>query len=278
MTPSLLALWLGGAALAAEGEETPTPQEEEKEEETAPDEEAPVPDDALSRYRTPFPVLAEQTIGTASKAVEFNWRRTTVHVASTGSHFFELNNFDSLRAGGMVRAPVERFIVEVGASYVWVWDTPSSELLALTPYRQPGRPSRVELEATVGFPVAEGVVTTFPRLFPAAELIFSAYAGLRYALYPMSFDDMKIREIAAAVVSPVMTTDELDNLEDRRLDAMSIDPGRYGVMIGFGNEIYFRQGLFLMPRAMFAVPIFAPVSESELLFWADLSLSVGVAF
>jgi len=245
------------------------------------DDEAPAEpelDDELSRHRVAFPVLAEQAIGAASKSVEFNWRHATAMVAATGSHYFELNNFDSLRAGGVARVPYDKFILELGGAWVWVWDTPSSRQLALTPYRQPGRPARIELDLTVGFPVAEGVVTTFPRLFPAVELVFSPYAGLRYVLYPTAFQGMKAREIAGAVVSPTLTDDELENLEEVRLDAMEVDPARYGILVGFGNEIYFKQGVFVMPRVMFAVPVFAPVTESDLRFWADLSLTIGVAF
>jgi hypothetical protein len=277
---SLLVALLAAPAFAAEEEEEPGgPSESESEsEDEDEDETEPELDDTLSRYRTPFAVLAEQSIGTTSRPVEFNWRRTTVQIAATGNHLFELNNFNSLRSGGMARVPLEKAIFEIGVSYVWVWDTPSSELLALTPYRQPGRPPRIEVDLTVGFPVAEGLVTTFPRLFPAAELVFSAYASLRYIVYPTGFKGMKAREVAAALVSPTITGTEVSNLDDARLDAMEVDSGRYGMMVGFGNEIYFKQGIFFLPRAMFAVPIFAPVTETELYFWADLSLSIGVAF
>ncbi len=283
MIPSLLWLLAGAAWAEEEGEEPEAPPGAEADEAPAEEEEGEDPpelvlDDTISRYRLAFPVLVEQAIGSASKSVEMNWRKANAMVAATGSHPFELNNFDTLRAGGVVRAPFDQVLVEVGAAYVWVWDTPSTTQLALTPYRQPGRPPRVEFDLTVGFPVAEGVITTFPRLLPSAQIVFTPYIGLRYLLYPMSFDGMTPREIVAAVVSPGLTDDELENLEDRRLDAMELDPGRYGLMIGFGNEIYFKQALFLMPRAMFAVPLLAPASGSELRWWADLSLSLGVAF
>ncbi len=256
MTPSLLAL-LVPLALAAE---------------------EPVPDETLSDYRLPFSVLVERTIGVTSKPVEFNWRRTTVHVAATGSHLYELNNFNSLRAGGMLRFPTEGLLFELGLSYVWVWDTPSSELLAYTPYRQPGRPARMELDLTVGVPLAEGVVTAMPRVFPAVELVFSVYGSVRYLIYPTGFEGMRAREIGAAVASPALTDEEIENLEDERLDAMAVDPGRYGLMAGVGNDIYFKQGVFVSPRVMFAVPLFAPANETELRLWADLSLVIGVAF
>lgn len=235
------------------------------------------PEDPLAEHEQPFEVLVERAIGTTSRPVEFNWRDTRVHLAAQGNHYYELNNFDSLRAGLMARLPSEGLIYELGLSYVWVWDTPSSEQLAFTPYRQPGKPKRLELDFAIGLPVAEGVVTTFPRWFPAVEMVFSPYVGLRYSLYPLSMNGLKPREIGAALLSPTLTQTELDNLEYRRLDAMQVDPGRYGLMAGLGNDFYFRQGLFLLPRVMFGVPLLAPATETDLRWWADLSLAVGIA-
>ena len=246
--------------------------------EESPPEEVPAEDDRLSEYRLPFSVLVERSIGVASKPTEYDWRASEVQVAATGSHLFELNNFNTLRAGGLVRVPTEGLMYELGVSKVWVWDTPSSELLAFTPYRQPGKPSRLEVDVTVGVPLAEGVVTAVPRRFPAAQLVFSAYVSLRYSVYPFSFDEMRRREIGSALASPQMTTKELENLEDRRLDAMQIDSARYGLMAGVGNDLYFSQGLFLSPRAMFAVPVFAPASGTDLRLYADFSVVLGVAF
>ncbi len=241
-----------------------------------PEEEEETPD-YLSRHRTPFGVLAKRTVGTASRPVAFNWRRTNVHLAATGDHLFELNNFNSLRAGGMARVPGQNMLTEIGLGWVWAWDTPSSELLAYTPYRQPGRPSRVELDLGVAIPFAEGLVTTYPRWFPAVELVFNVYAGFRYLFYPRSFGGMKAREVMGALFAPMLTQTELDNLEDRRLDAMAVDTGRYGLMVGFGDDIYFAQGFFISPRVMLSLPLLAPATGTELLLWGDLSLVVGVA-
>lgn len=260
MIPSALALLVASAAAA--------------EDEGPPDE----TDDPLSRHRVPYAELVERTIGSASKSVEFNWRRTRVHVAVAGAQLFELNNFNSLKAGAMARLPTGNTIVELGVSYVQTWDTPSSELLALTPYRQPGRPERMEVDVGLAVPFAEGVVTVAPRWFPSVQLVFNGYAGFRYLLYPDAFEGMKAGEVVGAVLSPALTDAELANLDDRRLASMQVDPGRYGFLVGVGNDIYFRHGFFVSPRAMFSVPILAPVSGSRLLFGGDLSLGVGMAF
>lgn len=235
-------------------------------------------EDPLSPYRAPFGVLVESSIGSTSRPVEFDWRRTTAMVAATGDFLFELNNFNSGRAGALARIPSSGLIYEIGVSHVWVGDTRSSELLALTPYRQPGRPDRWELDFDVGVPLAEGVVTARPRIVPSVEMVLNGYLGLRYSFYPRSFEGMKAREVTGALLSPILTDAEIANLEERRLDGMQVDPGRYTVMMGLGNDLYFKQGLLVSPRLMFAVPVLAPVSETELLFWADLSLVIGVAF
>ncbi len=277
--PTLLAallaapLWARPAAAGALGAEASTAQAEQDDSEGDEDAE----EDVLSRYRTPFGVLLERTVGTTSRSVEFDWRRSKAHVAATGVHLFELNNFNSLRAGGLVRAPAGGGIVEAGLGWVWVWDTPSSEQLAFTPYRQPGRPERLEIDLTVGYPLAEGVVTAAPRFFPAVEMVVTGYAGLRYHLYPGTMKGKRRWEKAAALFAPALTESELELLEERRLDAMQVDPGRYGVMLGVGDELYLRQGVFLAPRLMMAVPILALGAGSELLFEANLSLTLGVA-
>ena len=242
-----------------------------EEESTAEDE------DTLAPYRMSFDTLTERAIGTASQPVEFNWRRTHLHVAGSGSFLFELNNFDSARVGGLVRLPSRRNIFEIGLHYVEVWDTPSSEIIALTPYRQPGRPSRAELDVGLALPLAEGVVTTVPKVFPAVQLVFNAHVQIRYLFYPTAWSEMTPAEVGRAIIAPALDQKQINNLDEARLDAMAVDPGRYGLMLGFGNDIYFKQGVFVSPRVMLATPVMAPVTDTNMLFWADLSLAVGVA-
>ena len=233
--------------------------------------------DPLAPYRTRFDVLVERAIGTTSRPVEFNWRRSPAQIALTGSYLSELNNFNGLRVGAAVRLPMGGVLMELGASYAAAWDSPSSRLLALTPYRQPGHPDRMELDFAFGFPLAEGIVTTFPGFFPAVQMVFSAYGGLRYLLYPTGFAGMQLRQITGAVFSPSLTDMELENLDSARLASMQIDLGRYGLMLGLSNDLYFKNGLFLSPRVLLAVPLLAPATETELLMWADISLAIGVA-
>jgi hypothetical protein len=261
---AIAALALAVPALAEDEAEVST--EEEAEEESP-----------LTAHRQRFEVLADRTIGTASVPVEFNWRRTTAQIGLTGSYLVELNNFNSMRGGAQVRLPSGGVLFEIGASYAGVWDSPSSAQLALTPYRQPGRPDRLELDFAVGLPLAEGVVTTFPRFFPAVQMVFNAWGGVRYLVYPTGFSGMRFGEVTAALFAPALTEVELDNLEDARLDAMQVDPGRYGLLLGVGNDLYFKSGLFVSPRMMISVPVFAPATGSQLWVWCDLSLAVGIA-
>ena len=46
-------------------------------------------------------------------------------------------------------------------------------------------------------------------------------------------------------------------MDDDRLDAMEVDSARYGLMGGFGNDFYFKQGIFVAPRVMFSRPVLA---------------------
>ena len=80
------------------------------------------------------------------------------------------------------------------------------------------------------------------------------------------------------LLSPSLTRKEVATLDDRRLDAMQVDTGRYGLMLGLGNDLYFKPGFFVSPRMMFAIPILAPISGTNLLFWGDVELAVGWAF
>lgn len=257
----ILELLCLGAALAQE----PAPPERE-------------PDDGLAPYRVPFDVLADRTIGTTSRPVAFDWRNRTLMVAFQGTFQAELNNFNSLRGGGLVRLPGPGILWEFGASWVQVWDTPSSELLALTPYRQPGRPSRIELDVTAAVPLAEGIVTSSPKWFPAAQLVFEGLVGLRYRIHPTGFRGLKPGQILSGSLSPTLREDELANLETARLDAMETDPERYGLVAGLANDIYLKPGVFISPRALFSVPLFAPASQTDLLWWGEASVAVGYAW
>lgn len=286
MIRRLTALGLAAMAMPALAQDTPAetpPTEGESPDAQETPESTPLPPtdpeaSPLEPHRTAFDVLAERTIGSASKPVEFNWRQSKFMLAGTGSFLFELNNFNSVRGGLMVRGPASGLIIESAVTYVGVWDTPASRQLALTPYRQPGRPNRLELDLTVGLPLAEGVVTTAPRFFPAVQLVFNAYATFRYSVYPTGWGGMRPGQVGAAIFSPILTEIEIANLDDEeRRAAMQTDLGRYGLMVGFGNDVYFKQGFFISPRIMLAVPLLAPATQTDLDFWADFTLAVGVA-
>ena len=139
-------------------------------------------------------------------------------------------------------------------------------------------PRCLHLLAVLGaLPLAEGVVTTVPKVFPAVQLVFNAHVQIRYLFYPTAWSEMTPAEVGRAIIAPALDQKQINNLDEARLDAMAVDPGRYGLMLGFGNDIYFKQGVFVSPRVMLATPVMAPVTDTNMLFWADLSLAVGVA-
>lgn len=236
------------------------------------------PDDSLERYRTPFEVLSERMIGEASRALRFDWRRKTLGVGVLGSQLLELNNFTSARLGGFARTPLGNLMTEAAVTWVFTGGSESSERLALTPYRQSGRPSRLELDLNLGYPLAEGVVTAWPGFFPATELVFSVQAGFRYLYYPGELHGAGFREIAKAVFAPKLSDRELENLEEDRLPGMEVDGARYNLLAGLSVDLYFKSGGFVAPRAMIAVPILSSLSDSGLGWWWELSLGLGWMF
>jgi len=236
---------------------------------------AKLDDPALERHRTAFDALTERMLGTASRAVRFDWRKKTVGVGAFGSQLLELNNFASGRVGGFARMPLGDLMAEIGFSRVFVWGSDSTDKLAMTPYRQVGRPSRFELDFNFGYPLAEGVVTPRLGFISAAELVFSVNVGLRYMFYADALNGASAGEVATAIFSPRLTAKELDNMAPLRLPGMQLDDNRYMPLVGFSLDVYFQPGLFFSPRVMLALPIFSGLGGSDVKWWWELNLSLG---
>ncbi|QRK05711.1 hypothetical protein JQX13_37025 [Archangium violaceum] len=244
----------------------------------AADSESKKEDTTIERHRTPFEALNERMIGTASRAVRFDWRQTRAGIGLVGSQLLELNNFKSTRLGGFVRTPIGGFLGEIAITRVFTRGSSSTEKLALTPYRQSGRPSRFELDLNLGYPLAEGVATARPGFFPATELVFSANAGLRYLFYPGSLSGASFGETVTSLFAPKLSEREVENLESSRLPGMQLDGARYSLLTGFSLDIYFQPGGFLSPRVLVALPLISGVDGSGLGLWWELSFSAGWAF
>lgn len=270
-----------GPAAAPEPASEPAPVSEPASEPAAAPEPAvtpPVrhePDTRLSGFRTPFEALSERTIGRTARPVRFDWRQTKVQFGLLGGIPAELNNYNSLRAGGVARVPAGGTLIAVGLSKTWVMDTPSSRRLALTPYRQPGRPDRLELDVTLRYPLAEGIVTAVPAFMPATELVFSLAAELRYLIYTGAYSGLKPREKLRSVFSPSLSGKEIENLEDDRLPGMQVDRARLGLLTGLATDLYFQSGMFVSAKYLVAVPALIFMTQTEMGFGFELDLSVG---
>lgn len=236
------------------------------------------PDKTLERHRTSFEALTERAIGRTSRRVRFDWRRGGPQIGAIGGLPAELNNFDSIQAGGFARFPTGGVLVEVGLSYVWVSGSDSTRKLALTPYRQAGRPPRFELDVALEYPLAEGIVTSVPAFLPAAQLVLNGHAHFRYLFYPGSMSGFGFTDTLKAVFSASLGDEELDNLEDDRLPGMQIDPGRWIGLAGLGLDLYLQSGLFISQRTLVALPLLAPATDSEIQFGLELNLALGFAF
>ena len=245
----------------------------------APDDSPKASDDAtLERYRTPFDTLTERTIGSASRAVRYDWRKSKVAVGIEGSNLLEFNNFTSGRFGAFVRTPLGGLMGEVGAYFVDTEGTASTRKLSLTPYRQTGRPSRLEVDINLGYPLAEGVVTPRPQFIPAAELVLSVMAGMRYRYYPGELAGSSFGDVVKSVIAPSLSKKELANLEAHRLPGMQIDEGRYDLLAGMTLDVYFQSGFFFTPRVMLGLPLFSGFGTARIGVYWELSLGVGWSF
>lgn len=229
----------------------------------------------VERVRTPFEALSERLLGTASRAVRFDWRQKTAAFGLVVSGLFELNNFATARVGGFVRIPYGDFIVELAATRAIVWGSDSTSKLAQTPYRQFGRPNRFELDFNLDYVLAEGVVTPRPSFIPPAQLVFSVTAGFRYLIYTETWRDLIPGDVALAIISPRLGDAEVNNLEAGRLPAMQLDRGRYNLLLGFNLDLYFQPGLYISPRVLLALPVFAGPTGSGLGAWWELSARIG---
>lgn len=236
--------------------------------------------DSIESHKAPVDVLTERMIGVASRAVRFDWRRKSYGVGATGGELLEMNNFRSRRIGVSARRPFGSLMGDAALSWVETQGSPSSRKLALTPYRQIGRPSRFELDANVGYPLAEGVATSRPGSIPATELVFSAQGGLRYLYYPGAIHGADVREVGEmqelgrTIVAPILTSKERRYLEDKRPGGMEVDRARYNLLGGIGADVYFHSGGYVTPRAMIALP----VTGTGLGWWWELTLDAGWMF
>ncbi|MBE2250728.1 MAG: hypothetical protein IAE78_14420 [Myxococcus sp.] len=237
----------------------------------------PVPDTSIERYRTPLEALTERPIGETSRAVRFDWRRSRVGFGVIGSSLLELNNYSSARVGGYVRKALGNLMLDAAVTYVFVFGSDASNKLALTPYRQFGRPNRFELDVNVGYAIAEGVVTARPGLVPAAQLVLTANVGARYLFYPGSLAGVPALDVVGGLFAPRLSDTEITNLDKGRLPAMQIDRARYGLLAGFTLDLYFQPGIAVTPRVMMALPVFSGIQGAGLGWWWELSLGVGAS-
>jgi hypothetical protein len=232
----------------------------------------------LEEFRVPFDDLVERTVGAAAKPVRFDWRKSTAGVAFIGSQLSELNNFRSLRVGLLARMPTGDSQLELAVTRVFTSDSEATKTLALTPYRQWGRPSRWELDLNWHIALAEGVTTFALAFLPAAQLVLNGVLGFRYLLYSAAFADASAGEVLESLLSPQLSARELHNLNGERPPAMQIDRARFGVMGGLSADLFFYPMGFLQPRALFALPLLSSALGSNLSLWWELSLAAGVQY
>jgi hypothetical protein len=227
----------------------------------------------LEQVRTPVQAMTEHFLGSASRPVRFDWRRSFLTFGVTASELIERNNFGSNRIGAFARHAFGDIVVGAAVTYVITTPTTSSQLLSLTPYRQFGRPNHFEIDIDAAYAIVEGVVTPILGFLPPAEMALLAVAGVRYLIYPAGFVDRDLTAIGLDLVSPRLR-DEVVRIERDALPGMVVDPARIHTLVGAELDVYFQPGVFLSPRAMLALPL-GGLNGSGLGLWWELSLAIG---
>lgn len=248
-------------------------------------------DDGIDRLKRPVDRILERTLGSASRPVGFDWRKSWFMLGVTGSELIERNNYGSFRLGIMGRKAFGDFVVEGAVNNVTVITTPSSRALALTPYLQAGRKERFEIDANVSYPVAEGVVTPLVDVFPPMEMVLQATAAGRYLIYPRAIagnrdwgdidtytNTQTWIDLGGSLASPTLTELDQEVLDPYVPAGMLQDPARLQVLVGATFDVYMQPGLFLTTRALVALPVLAAATNTQLGFWPELSVSLGYAF
>ncbi|MCA9546722.1 MAG: hypothetical protein KC613_20090 [Myxococcales bacterium] len=233
------------------------------------------PDRRLEAWRTRFDALTERALGRTAKRVRYDWRKDWIQAGLNGGLPAELNNYNSLRAGAFVRVPIQDLLLAFELHYVFVSADESADKIALTPYRQPGRPDRFELDVGVSLPLAEGIVTAVPDFMPATQLVLSAQFDFRYLIYPGAYAGLDFLETLRALVDNEFSDQELQNIDDQRLPGMAIDRARYHLLTGLGLDLYFQSGLFISPRMLIHLPL---TSATKLYLGLELDVAVGMSF
>lgn len=248
-------------------------------------------DDGIDRLKRPVDRILERTLGSASRPVGFDWRKSWFMLGVTGSELIERNNYGSFRLGIMGRKAFGDFVVEGAVNNVTVITTPSSRALALTPYLQAGRKERFEIDVNVSYPLAEGVVTPLFDVFPPMEMVLQATAAGRYLIYPRAIagnrdwgdidtytNTQTWIDLGGSLASPTLTELDQEVLDPYVPAGMLQDPARLQALVGFSFDIYMQPGLFLTTRALVALPVLTAVTQTQLGFWPELSISLGYAF
>lgn len=221
----------------------------------------------------PFPALVERTVGVAGKSVRFDWRKKQNLVFVNVGQPVEYNNFETYRTAAALHFPSENLTLGLGVAKVFVFSTASADAIALMPYRQSGRPERWELELSGFYPVAEGVVTFRPDFMPAAQLVFSLAADVRYMIYPSLLSGQSFSNGFKSMIATRLSEADKDKLSPSAPAAMKIDSGKISVLTGFNLHLYTSGGFIVNSKALLALSVLGTAMPRH----ADLTVGFGYA-
>lgn len=221
----------------------------------------------------PFPALVERAIGVAGKSVRFDWRKKSHLVFANVGQPVEYNNFETHRVAAAIQFPSDNLTWGLGLARALVSSTPSADAIALMPYRQAGRPERWELELGGFYPVAEGVVTFRPDFMPAAQMVFSLAADVRYMIYTSLLSGQSVSSGIKSVIATRLSNSDKDRLSSSAPTAMKIDSAKTTVLTGFNLHLYTAGGFIVNSKAMLALSLLGTSLPKH----ADMTLGIGYA-
>ncbi|MCX6127918.1 MAG: hypothetical protein NTX25_02495 [Proteobacteria bacterium] len=146
-------------------------------------------------------------------------------------------------------------------------------IYAKTPFEQEGRPTRLEWQNGLEFPLVEGISQNLITIVPASEFVLSAVAQLNLYIYPEL--NHKPVQLLKDIVKFSMDESDRQILERSSPSAMRVHRGTHSMSLGLQWDNYYKSGFGWNMRFLYERPFLS--SESHLSSWFSLALGVGYA-
>ena len=220
-----------------------------------------------------FNSFVDRVVGQAFRPTVFNWRKSSDMWLFEMGMPTELNNFESKRFSVLYRIPQDDYSWDLGIAWVNTKETLSSQKIGLTPYRQYGRPSRLELDGGLSVVLSEGISTFFPNFIGSNQIVLSAQVRFRYLSYLTQYKGLKAKDFFNAFFTLEMQDKELENIKSKRLPGMEQDPAHYNFLWGERIDLYAKNGMSFSQGVLVGLTL-----STRLGLWWEYSIGIGYAY